>query len=517
MKTSLNIFLLFLILCASCGSRKANDHKETAVQADTVRKFTLPLIPAMLNTPELRADYLVRHYWDNMDFTDTTYINLPDVTEQAWVDFIDILKIVPDTTAIAAIKQMYKMADQKKVVFFYYTDLAEKYLYDPNSPMRNEEFYIPVLDAMLESKVLNDTEKILPQGRRELAEQNRIGRPAEDFTYTLLSGKNGTLYGVKAKYTLLFINNPGCHACEEGIEALKQAPAINKEFAAGSLKILAIYPDEDKEEWYFSVVDVIRVLTGSENPRRYWSDLKRKLKAEGAVELYEKIVQFKMTAPDGKMRLTDVANTEQLLRIMQSVPSPKAEPIRAWLAEVGRERIEETIDPEQAIDRALETYLKKGYDPDWVHQRLLSIRIRNELTDEWQKRGVEKGREFAILTDEISRAWSGMTTRQYKNLKGLKKENLRDNMSDTELVLTMLAEASTRDISKASKPVGFDESVKVAKRGGKVANGARQQLEAETGQPVITSQNAAQLNAVVTEMIEASAQVVDRQDDSKSK
>lgn len=275
--------------------------------------------------------------------------------------------------------------------------------------------------------------------------------------------------------------------------------------------------DEDKEEWYFSVVDVIRALTGSENPRRYWSDLKRKLKAEGAVELYEKIVQFKMTAPDGKMRLTDVANTEQLLRIMQSVPSPKAEPIRAWLAQVGRERIEETIDPEQAIDRALETYLKKGYDPDWVHQRLLSIRIRNELTDEWQRRGVEKGREFAILTDEISRAWSGMTTRQYKNLKGLKKENLRDNMSDTELVLTMLAEASTRDISKASKPGGFDESVKVAKRGGNVANVARQQLEAETGQPVITSQNAVQLNAAVTEMIEASAQVVDRQDDSKSK
>lgn len=274
--------------------------------------------------------------------------------------------------------------------------------------------------------------------------------------------------------------------------------------------------DEDKEEWYFSVVDVIRVLTGSENPRRYWSDLKRKLKAEGAVELYEKIVQFKMTAPDGKMRLTDVANTEQLLRIMQSVPSPKAEPIRAWLAEVGRERIEETIDPEQAIDRALETYLKKGYDPDWVHQRLLSIRIRNELTDEWQKRGVEKGREFAILTDEISRAWSGMTTRQYKNLKGLKKENLRDNMSDTELVLTMLAEASTRDISKAAKPKGFDENVKVAKRGGNVANVARQQLEAETGLPVITSENAVQLNAAVTEMIEAAAQVADYQDETKS-
>ena len=223
-----------------------------------------------------------------------------------------------------------------------------------------------------------------------------------------------------------------------------------------------------------------------------------------------------MIASDGKRRATDVATTEQLLRIIQSIPSPKAEPFRLWLAEVGRERIEETIDPEQAIDRALETYLKKGYDPDWVHQRLLSIRIRNELTNEWQKRGVEKGREFAILTDEISKAWSGMTTRQYKNFKGLKKENLRDNMSDTELVLTMLAEASTRDISKATKPDGFAENVKVAKRGGNVANVARQQLEAETGHPVITAQNAAQLNAVVTEMIEASAQVIDRPDKSKS-
>ena len=274
--------------------------------------------------------------------------------------------------------------------------------------------------------------------------------------------------------------------------------------------------NEEQEEWYFSVVDVIHVLTGSENPRRYWSDLKRKLKSEGATQLYENIVQLKMKSSDGKNYKTDAATTEQLLRIIQSIPSPRAEPVKRWLAEVGRERIEETIDPEQAIDRALETYLRKGYDPDWVHQRLLSIRIRNELTDEWQRRGVEKGREFAILTDEISRAWSGMTTRQYKNLKGLKKENLRDNMSDTELVLTMLAEASTRDISKASKPVGFDESIKVAKRGGNVANVARQQLEAETGQPVITSQNAAQLNAVVTEIIEASAQVVARQDDSKS-
>ena len=278
--------------------------------------------------------------------------------------------------------------------------------------------------------------------------------------------------------------------------------------------------DTEKEEWYFSVTDVIAVLTEQPTARgasNYWAKLKQRLKEEGADELLTNCQQLKMIASDGKRRATDVATTEQLLRIIQSIPSPKAEPFRLWLAEVGRERIEETIDPEQAIDRALETYLKKGYDPDWVHQRLLSIRIRNELTNEWQKRGVEKGREFAILTDEISKAWSGMTTRQYKNLKGLKKENLRDNMSDTELVLTMLAEASTRDISKATKPEGFDENVKVAKRGGNVANVARQQLEAETGLPVITAQNAAQLNAVVTEMIEASAQVLDRSDELKTK
>ena len=277
--------------------------------------------------------------------------------------------------------------------------------------------------------------------------------------------------------------------------------------------------DTEKEEWYFSVTDVIAVLTEQPTARgasNYWAKLKQRLKEEGADELLTNCQQLKMIASDGKRRATDVATTEQLLRIIQSIPSPKAEPFRLWLAEVGRERIEETIDPEQAIDRALETYLKKGYDPDWVHQRLLSIRIRNELTNEWQKRGVEKGREFAILTDEISKAWSGMTTRQYKNLKGLKKENLRDNMSDTELVLTMLAEASTRDISKATKPDGFAENVKVAKRGGNVANVARQQLEAETGLPVITAQNAAQLNAVVTEMIEASAQVLDRPDKLKS-
>ena len=278
--------------------------------------------------------------------------------------------------------------------------------------------------------------------------------------------------------------------------------------------------DTEKEVWYFSVTDVIAVLTEQPTARgasNYWAKLKQRLKEEGADELLTNCQQLKMIASDGKHRATDVATTEQLLRIIQSIPSPKAEPFRLWLAEVGRERIEETIDPEQALDRALETYLKKGYDPDWVHQRLLSIRIRNELTNEWQQRGVEKGREFAILTDEISKAWSGMTTRQYKNLKGLKKENLRDNMSDTELVLTMLAEASTRDISKATKPDGFAENVKVAKRGGNVANVARQRLEAETGLPVITAQNAAQLNAVVTEMIEASAQVLDRQDEAKAK
>ncbi len=249
MKTYLNIFFLFLILCTACGNRKASDNQAEDIKSDSTKIFALPVIPALLNTPESRADYLVRHYWENVDFADTTYLDHREVMEQAWVDYIDIMKLVPEETAISAIKQMYKDAGKKKKVFFYFTDLAEKYLYDPNSPMRNEELYIPVLDAMLESNVLDDTEKILPKGRRELAEQNRPGRQAEDFTYTLVSGKSGTLYGVKADYTLLFINNPGCHACEEGIKELKQAPAINKEFEAGNLKILSVYPDEDKEEW----------------------------------------------------------------------------------------------------------------------------------------------------------------------------------------------------------------------------------------------------------------------------
>ena len=276
--------------------------------------------------------------------------------------------------------------------------------------------------------------------------------------------------------------------------------------------------DEEQEEWYFSIVDVISVLTGTENPRRYWSDLKRKLKKEGAVELYEKIVQLKMLSSDGKRYKTDVANTEQLLRIIQSVPSPKAEPFKAWLARVGRERIEETIDPEQAIDRALETYLKKGYSEEWVHQRLLAIRIRNELTDEWQKRGVEKGKEYAILTDEISRAWSGMTTRQYKKLKGLKKENLRDNMSDLELVLTILAEATTTEISKTVKPDTFSENQKVAQKGGSIAGNTRKEIEDTTGKPVITSQNAKDFRQLITDIVEDAAAMpeqTEEKDDNK--
>lgn len=234
--------------------------------------------------------------------------------------------------------------------------------------------------------------------------------------------------------------------------------------------------------------------------RKYWNKLKQRLKEEGS-ELVMNCHQLKMRATDGKNRLTDVADTEQLLRIIQSIPSKKAEPFKAWLAMVGRERIEETIDPEQAIDRALETYLKKGYSEEWVHQRLLSIRIRSELTDEWRRRGVQKGREYVILTDEITRAWSGMNTRQYKNLKGLKKENLRDNMSDLEMILTMLAEASTTDITKAEQPQGFDENQQVARRGGNVAGVTRKALEAETGKPLITAQNAESFRQLATDIV----------------
>ena len=268
--------------------------------------------------------------------------------------------------------------------------------------------------------------------------------------------------------------------------------------------------DEEKEEWYFSIVDVVRVLTEQPSQRgasNYWAKLKQRLKAEGADQLLTNCQQLKMKSPeDGKSYKTDVADTEHLLRIIQSIPSPKAEPFKLWLAQVGRERIEETIDPELAIDRALETYLKKGYTREWINQRLQAIQVRKELTDEWQDRGVQKGVEYAILTDEITRAWSGMSTRQYKRLKGLKKENLRDNMTTTELVLNMLAETSTTDISKAEQPQSFSENMDVARKGGEVAGIARKALEERTGKPVITTKNASQLNAIVTRLIEDAAE-----------
>ena len=263
--------------------------------------------------------------------------------------------------------------------------------------------------------------------------------------------------------------------------------------------------NEIEEEWYFSVVDVVGVLTEQSSQRgasNYWAKLKERLKKEEANELLTNCQQLKMTAADGKKRLTDVANTEQLLRIIQSIPSAKAEPFKVWLAKIGRERIEETIDPEQTIERALETYLKKGYSREWINQRLQAIQVRKELTDEWQDRGVEKGVEYAILTDEITRAWSGMSTRQYKKLKGLKKENLRDNMSTMEIVLNMLAEATTTELSKAHQPKGFNENREIAKRGGRYAGETRKAIEADTGKSIITTNNATDLHQVVVDIIE---------------
>ncbi|MDR2168194.1 MAG: hypothetical protein LBE35_10160 [Clostridiales bacterium] len=262
--------------------------------------------------------------------------------------------------------------------------------------------------------------------------------------------------------------------------------------------------DEANEEWLFSVVDVVGALTEQPTPRgasNYWAKLKERLIAEG-FQLLTNCQQLKMKAADGKMRLTDVANTEQLLRIIQSIPSPKAEPFKMWLASVGRERIDEVIDPELIIDRALETYLKKGYSREWINQRLQAIQVRKELTDEWQDRGVKKGIEYAILTDEISKAWSGMTTRQYKSHKGLKKENLRDNMSTLELVLNILAEATTTEISKEQKPETFEENMQVAKSGGEVAGIARIEAEKRTGKPVITSKNNADFGKLITDLID---------------
>ena len=275
----------------------------------------------------------------------------------------------------------------------------------------------------------------------------------------------------------------------------------------------------EKEEWYFSIVDVVGVLTDQPDyqaARNYWKVTKKRLKDEGN-ETVTSCNQLKMTATDGKKRLTDVADAEQLLRIIQSIPSPKAEPFKLWLAQVGRERIEETIDPELTIDRALETYLKKGYSREWINQRLQAIQVRKELTDEWDARGVQKGVEYAILTDEITKAWSGMNTRQYKNLKGLKKENLSDNMTTLELVLNMLAEATTTEISKQKAPATFSENLSVAREGGEAAGIARKAVEERTGVPVITAKNAAQLNQVVTNLIESAENFADSDKKSNTK
>ncbi|MGE4274213.1 MAG: Bro-N domain-containing protein [Desulfitobacterium sp.] len=261
--------------------------------------------------------------------------------------------------------------------------------------------------------------------------------------------------------------------------------------------------DEEEQAWYFSVVDVVSILTDQATPRNastYWAVLKKRLIEEG-FQLLTNCKQLKLKAADGKRYNTDVADTEQLLRIIQSIPSPKAEPFKMWLAQVGYERIEETIDPELTIDRALTTYLKKGYNREWINQRLQAIQVRKELTDEWDDRGVKRGNEYAILTDEITRAWSGMTTRQYKQIKGLKKENLRDNMSTLELVLNMLAEATTTEISRTTEPQTFEENKRVARRGGRIAGNTRKEIEADTGKPVITKKNAVDLSRLITGVI----------------
>jgi hypothetical protein len=259
--------------------------------------------------------------------------------------------------------------------------------------------------------------------------------------------------------------------------------------------------DEEQQEWYFSVVDVVGVLTDSVDPTAYWRKLKQRLKEEGN-ETVTNCHGLKMVAPDGKMRLTDVADTKGILRIIQSIPSPKAEPFKQWLAVVGAERIDETIDPEIAIDRALATYLKKGYSREWINQRILTLQVRNELTSEWDACGVKEGREYALLTDEISKVWSGMTTRQYKTFKGLKKENLRDNMSLLELTLNQLAEVTTTSISKKQKPQTFDENKRVAREGGEVAGIARREAEKRTGEPVITSKKAVDFARFLTDVID---------------
>ena len=259
--------------------------------------------------------------------------------------------------------------------------------------------------------------------------------------------------------------------------------------------------DNEREEWYFSVVDVIGSLTESNNPRDYWYRVKKRMSEEEKSELSTICRQLKLKAPDGKMRLIDVTDMQGIFRIIQSVPSPKAEPFKMWLAEVGKERIDEIIDPELTIDRALESYARKGYSREWINQRLQAIQVRKELTDTWQDHGVKAGNEYAILTNEISKAWSGMTTREYKDFKGLKKENLRDNMSTTELILNMLAETATKDIAEATNPQGLDENKQVAQDGGSIAGDARKSIEARTGKPVITSKNAIDLGRLISDVV----------------
>ena len=259
--------------------------------------------------------------------------------------------------------------------------------------------------------------------------------------------------------------------------------------------------DNEREEWYFSVVDVVGSLTESNNPRDYWYRVKKRMSEEEKSELSTICRQLKLKASDGKMRLTDVADMQGIFRIIQSVPSPKAEPFKMWLAEVGKERIDEIIDPELTIDRALEGYAKKGYSREWINQRLQAIQVRKELTDTWQDHGVKAGNEYAILTNEISKAWSGMTTREYKDFKGLKKENLRDNMSTTELILNMLAETATKDIAEATNPQGLDENKQVAKDGGSIAGDARKSIEVRTGKPVITPKNAIDLGRLISDVV----------------
>ena len=281
---------------------------------------------------------------------------------------------------------------------------------------------------------------------------------------------------------------------------MSNLPANTEHLKQYEQRMIRTHWDEAEEKWYFAIVDVIAVLTDSVDPQNYWRVLKKRLRDEGN-ETITNCNGLKMLAVDGKMRKTDVADVEQLLRLVQSIPSPKAEPFKLWLAQVGSERILETIDPELSIDRALETYVRKGYSREWINQRLQAIQVRKELTDEWQNRGVQKGLEYAILTDEITRAWSGLSTREYKRLKGLKKENLRDNMSTTEIVLNMLAETSTTDISREEQPQTFSENRAVAQKGGEVAGIARRALEERTGRPVITSKNAMDFHQLLTEII----------------